>query len=496
MKRKILLLLCFCMIMPFLVAGQGVDPLSGTLQNKSFDTKVKSVALYEKLTGGINRSSRMAKTADNLFLEKIESQFFDESDFRPFSTVEFDYEDGLLVEETSFIYDFLNPPGWIPESREVNTYENQVLTSTVAQIHTGQEFENSFRSLFTYQQAGGRMVPDEEISQNWNSTTGEFENTELSDFVVENDNLIRIDGYEWVDEEWSATERILIVEENGDLFLVLQEFFEGAWENDYRIIYSGQSFNELLDLLTESIETMENLGSSLLFFTLNPDFTEQAWTGTEWADDFRQISTVVTDGNTGEIVQKSILDQVFDGTNWFTETEIVAEYSNNQLSQITLSEADEFGNEQLQPLFKERFSYNDQDVLVQIIEEAFIAPMAKSKAASDETSVTGRVLLTWSDGIVTSVETDTNPFEYTLGNAYPNPFNPVTVVPFQAERAGTITIKVYDMLGRYVVTIADGMFPAGDHTAEFNASGLSSGVYLIRMQSEKNLQVQRVALVK
>jgi hypothetical protein len=75
------------------------------------------------------------------------------------------------------------------------------------------------------------------------------------------------------------------------------------------------------------------------------------------------------------------------------------------------------------------------------------------------------------------------PTEFGVSNNYPNPFNPSTVINYQLPDAGTqffVSLKVYDLLGREVVTLVDGMKEAGYYTATFDASRLASGVYFTR----------------
>ena len=72
-------------------------------------------------------------------------------------------------------------------------------------------------------------------------------------------------------------------------------------------------------------------------------------------------------------------------------------------------------------------------------------------------------------------------------SSYPNPFNPSTVINYQLPGVGTrfiVSLKVYDMLGREVAVLADGMKEAGYYTATFNGSRLSSGIYFVRFTAQ------------
>jgi Zn-dependent metalloprotease len=83
-----------------------------------------------------------------------------------------------------------------------------------------------------------------------------------------------------------------------------------------------------------------------------------------------------------------------------------------------------------------------------------------------------------------------------LDQNYPNPFNPGTEIRFQVSQESKLVLKVYDLLGREIATVAEGVFSPGVHTVRFDASGLSSGVYLYRLEGEGSIQTRRMMLVK
>jgi gluconolactonase len=71
---------------------------------------------------------------------------------------------------------------------------------------------------------------------------------------------------------------------------------------------------------------------------------------------------------------------------------------------------------------------------------------------------------------------------YRLGVNYPNPFNPVTTIEYALAATGFVELKVFDLLGREVATLVDGVQQGGDHRVRFDATGLASGVYLCRLR--------------
>ncbi len=85
---------------------------------------------------------------------------------------------------------------------------------------------------------------------------------------------------------------------------------------------------------------------------------------------------------------------------------------------------------------------------------------------------------------------------FALSQNYPNPFNPSTSISFVLPEAGVATLKVYDMLGREVATLANGVFAQGEHSVRFDAVNLSSGVYLYELRSGNTRITNKMTLMK
>jgi len=94
------------------------------------------------------------------------------------------------------------------------------------------------------------------------------------------------------------------------------------------------------------------------------------------------------------------------------------------------------------------------------------------------------------------------PTSYSLEQNYPNPFNPSTVIRYAIPQDGLVTLKVYDITGREVVTLVNENRAAGTYEARFDVStltggkNLASGVYLYRVQAGKFSEAKKMLLLK
>lgn len=100
-------------------------------------------------------------------------------------------------------------------------------------------------------------------------------------------------------------------------------------------------------------------------------------------------------------------------------------------------------------------------------------------------------------GGATDVESDeTLPRSLTLQQNYPNPFNPSTNIRFNLPGASDVQLEVYDLLGRNVATLVNGTLPAGQHEVSFDASDLTSGLYLYTITTGSQRISRTMTLIK
>ncbi len=88
------------------------------------------------------------------------------------------------------------------------------------------------------------------------------------------------------------------------------------------------------------------------------------------------------------------------------------------------------------------------------------------------------------------------PFTYSLSQNYPNPFNPSTTIKFTIMKGDFVSLKIYNVLGQEVVTLVNQQLTPGSYSYKFDASRLSSGIYLYSINSGNFNQTKKMILLK
>ncbi len=88
------------------------------------------------------------------------------------------------------------------------------------------------------------------------------------------------------------------------------------------------------------------------------------------------------------------------------------------------------------------------------------------------------------------------PVAYKLLQNYPNPFNPTTEIAFQLPSSSFVKIKVFNSKGIEVANLVEKQYPAGSYQTEWNATGMSSGIYYCRIQAENYSETKKMVLLR
>ncbi len=95
-----------------------------------------------------------------------------------------------------------------------------------------------------------------------------------------------------------------------------------------------------------------------------------------------------------------------------------------------------------------------------------------------------------------SINNELLPEDFSILNVYPNPFNPTTTIRFNVEVTHVLQLHVYDINGRLVETLVDGIVNPGVNKIEWNATNIASGVYLLRLTTINNVYTKKITYLK
>jgi hypothetical protein len=104
----------------------------------------------------------------------------------------------------------------------------------------------------------------------------------------------------------------------------------------------------------------------------------------------------------------------------------------------------------------------------------------------------------YGDTVTVGVEDEEPPIasEFKLEQNYPNPFNPTTSIQYAISSRQFVTLKVYDILGNKIATLVNEEKPAGEYEIEFNATGLTSGIYFYQLRTGNFTETKKMLMIK
>jgi hypothetical protein len=98
---------------------------------------------------------------------------------------------------------------------------------------------------------------------------------------------------------------------------------------------------------------------------------------------------------------------------------------------------------------------------------------------------------------VTSVaQVHASPSHLRLHQNYPNPFNPATTIRFELAEKSRTSLKIFNLLGQEVATLVNATLPAGAHDVQWNAAEMSSGVYVYRLEANREIATRKLVLTR
>lgn len=474
MKTK----MCQMMVL-LMIAASGV-----TAQEHNINKKEQTA--IEKF---LSKAAKAQNFQDPKFKEKTENlitgfdiEFWASGDWYPSSHSELLYDSGKLSTRTTSVEFFGE---WYITEKKTNTYTNGLLTLELLEVTDDDsgELVPDERTGYTYKSGTSPAIVETITYQWW--TGNSWLIGDKDEFEISNNMITGGVYYVWDGSGLEPVDKFTVTTEGQDVILTYEYWVEGAWIKLDRNIYPGITIQELYN---ESFE--QNVMSEIPYLLLNDisfDVIYQEWSGTNWVNSERQVTEEILGANS-ELNVRTVNTQYWYETEWQTEESLKVYYNgkaNPDSAEISyymvLNEDFEWVS-----YMKDIYTYDNNGLFEKVT-----------------------VMLNFDEGLEnfyryqffwnitpTSVQEPEEITAFTLKPAYPNPFNPSTVISYQLVVNSRVSLKVYDMLGRQVASLEDGYKIAGEHTVQFNASGLSSGQYIVRMETPGYVKSQMITLIK
>jgi hypothetical protein len=354
----------------------------------------------------------------------------------------YDEESNLL----SRIYNNWENGQWVSYYRYTCTYDaiGNLLSYTYEGDGWTGTLVNDFRNFYTYDVDDNLLSKLEQtwIDDNW---VNYYRETYTYD---ENGKELSYFREQWTGSQWSNHLRSNSLYDDSGNFVrrLTEQWFEVQWDSTYRDTYTYDVNGNMLSYLFEK------------------------WTEGQWENYFRDNYTYDAGGN-----KLSLLHERWTDGRWLYIFRYNYDYDVNGNMIFLMSES--WDESQWVPLsnfidFEDiaGYNYHFYGYKVSLHYRQFVTEIAFEK-------------------------TDM-PSMYELHQNYPNPFNASTNISFNIPINLFVSLKVYDVSGREVATIVNENLSAGDHTKQWNAVNLSSGVYFYRIQAGSFTETKKLLLLR
>ena len=428
------------------------------------------------------------------------------------------YIDGYEI--TEYLNQTWNGTAWVNSGRTAITHNMFGLQDEyLYQMWDGTVWVNQYISHYSY---NSNNLLIEALSQEWDGAV--WQNS-YQEFYSYNSNNLRSEyiGQQWDGTAWVNNFRYtLIYNSNDDVTEHIYYNWDGVvWVNSFRYLYSYDSNNNNTMQIYQSWDGAMWQDNSRYLITYNSNnnydnYIYQYWNGTAWENNSKYSYTYDSNNNITLFLSES-----WNGTAWVNSSRYSYTYdSNNNLTlnlyqqwNGTTSAWDNYsrnintfqGDLQTQSRYQTWVSgaWQDQYFYLYIYDSTDLHLLIEFIFQTWDGTAwvnNSRTLYTWTK--VTDVEDDFNLTNFKLFNNYPNPFNPSTTIKYSISQNSFVRLTIYNILGKEIKEIINGVKDAGIYEENFNASGLSSGVYFCRIEAltsdgKKNfISVMKMLLIK
>ncbi len=331
----------------------------------------------------------------------------------------------------------------------------------------------------------------------WNREEGEWEN-EWRETITYTDGLLdeSIDE-RWDGENWVKKARSQLKQEGDDVVSLYQSWIEEeeVWENVSKVTFLELTIREVFEFFLES-EFYNDEDMPEFFIAADmPAAIQQEWAEDDWVN--TEQWEVSEEYENGAIKSRALTVYGWEDEDWQFLNRVTLLYDEEGRPVESKLEF-EWEPGQLLKVMEEKYEYGEEGLLSSSTTRALMEDFDLMALAEEELPFFNvkRLEYTWDTQPVGIVSDPEVPSGYSLGHAYPNPFNPQTVIPYTMPETSQVTITLHDLLGRSVAVLYDGKQVAGTHKAVIDGAGLASGRYIVRMSTGTFTATQSVTLVK
>ncbi len=258
-------------------------------------------------------------------------------------------------------------------------------------------------------------------------------------------------------------------------------FTDGSWRY---AIYDpvGQGINLFTGNVYQKaswvLHMLRYLVGDSTFFKILDNYREAHYFGTATTQDFINLVNSTSGQN-----YDWFFNQWIYGKGWVKYASQTSWDSNNNLFTVTVQQQQDTSWPTYKMPLEIKFFWSGYDSTV-IVSDSLRAQSFEFILSSQPDSMQldpNNKILNQIDPVFTSVDDDLLKHGFKLYQNYPNPFNPKTNIVYQLSTASYVVLKIYDLLGREIETLVDGLHETGSQSVEWNAEDFPSGIYFYRL---------------
>lgn len=378
-----------------------------------------------------------------------------------------------------------------PIGRTVQSYDaQQRLIERRDETWTGIAFSPSTRDVLTY--SGNGFLPTLVVTQGNDGDA--WTNIERITFTLNATGTFYSEGRmdSWTGSAWAPVSRFVLEEVAGDVVYTDQTWNGSAWENTERSTYFGYTLEALVTEFEAFTAIAEDYVGLFLIAAVAPDGLFETWTGAAWQPESRQVTVRYIDGNTLLRAEKTV--QVWTGATWEAEARTAVTYAPGERPVLVELQTPVDQLEWISMLV-DAYTYTEQGRIARA-EQSFVLDLEWETAGETPLLPIALYEFTWQQAGTSTDDTPSRPNALVLEAPFPNPATGSAALTLHLREARSVTLRIYDALGRQVAIVAEQALPAGRHMLPVEAASLPPGRYFVRLESGDLSAVRTLTVVR